>query len=482
MARVALTTKAVGTDLATIEEPTTVGTSMKYLRGAPLRRYTLWFALSTAAFTAIWAGVSTILLPNQVQIIEFANWFVGSDATVNLQQLQQLQQDIAAGTATATADQARQLSILAGFDGARAQSLALVTAIGVVGTMLIQPIVGVLSDRTRSRIGRRAPWILFGVLVGGAFLAGLRFAPTIALAAILWTIAQVVLNMALAPLNTTLADRVTERKRGTVSSMVALGTFAGGIIGGVGAGIAFGAVGLDLYFVFAAAVALLGVLFVLILRDRSSKDLAIPPLKWGAFFKGFLIPLRAADFRWVWIARLLLTFGYTVSTALALYMLQSYVRPTLSVEAATGLVPLLSLAGVPGTLIAVIVVGRISDRIGRRKPFVIAASILMSLSMIVPFVWPAVPALFIQAIAAGIAFGIYLPIDQALFVDVLPDPNAAGRDLGVAALGSNLGQALGPILAAQIVALTGGYGLIWVAAFVLVAIAGIAIIPVKGAR
>ncbi|XVV15071.1 hypothetical protein ACQP2X_12235 [Actinoplanes sp. CA-131856] len=83
---------------------------------------------------------------------------------------------------------------------------------------------------------------------------------------------------------------------------------------------------------------------------------------------------------------------------------------------------------------------------------------------------------------AGIAFGIYLPVDQALFIDVLPDKTAAGRDLGVAALASNLGQALGPFLAGQVVVLTGGYRGVWAVALVLTAVAALSILRVRNAR
>jgi len=83
---------------------------------------------------------------------------------------------------------------------------------------------------------------------------------------------------------------------------------------------------------------------------------------------------------------------------------------------------------------------------------------------------------------AGLAFGIYIPVDQALFIDVLPDQRAAGRDLGVANLGSSLGQALGPLLASLVVVLTGGYLGIWIVAFVLVGFAAVAIVPVKGVK
>ncbi|WP_157751091.1 MFS transporter [Actinoplanes derwentensis] len=204
--------------------------------------------------------------------------------------------------------------------------------------------------------------------------------------------------------------------------------------------------------------------------------------RWGPFFSGFLVPLRDNDFRWVWLSRILLTFGYAASTALGLYMLQSYITPAMSLADATRTAPLLTAASLPGTIVALLLAGRISDRIGRRKPLVVAASVLMALSMLIPLFWAALPALFLQSIVAGIAFGIYLPVDQALFIDVLPDKAAAGRDLGIAGLGSNLGQALGPVLAGQVVALTGGYRGVWAVATVLTAIAAIAILRVRTAK
>jgi MFS family permease len=189
--------------------------------------------------------------------------------------------------------------------------------------------------------------------------------------------------------------------------------------------------------------------------------------------------VRDRDYRWVWIARVLLTFGYGVSGALSFFMLQSYVKPALSAAEATALTPLLAVASLPSTVIAILVAGWLSDRLGQRKSFVFWASILMSAAMAIPLISPTVPALFLQAVVAGFAFGIYIPVDQALMVDVLPDPSAAGRDLGVAGVATNFGQALGPALAGGVVAATGSYGLVWIAALVLVAVAAVAILPVR---
>lgn len=122
------------------------------------------------------------------------------------------------------------------------------------------------------------------------------------------------------------------------------------------------------------------------------------------------------------------------------------------------------------------------DQPGRRKPFVIVASVLMAVSMAIPLISPTLIALFTQTVLAALAFGIDGHVDQALFIDVLPDENAAGRDLGVANIATNLGQALGPIIAAQVVALVGGYGMVWVVALVLVLVSAAVIVPVKRVR
>lgn len=462
-----------------ILEPAEPGTSAQYIRGRALRRYGLWYTLALVAFTAIWGATAGVLLPNQVQMLEMARFFSGADTGVDLQQLTVLRDAIAAGTATATADESRLLGILSAFDASRAQSLALVSSIGVAGTMIVQPLIGVLSDRTRSRLGRRAPWMILGVVVGAAFLIGVRFAPTVAVLVVLWTVAQVTLNAALAPLSASLADRIPESRRGTISGFGGLGNFVGGILGSVAAGAAFAMAGLDTYFFFAGLVVVAVLLFVLRVPDRSSTSLVVTKLDWKSFLLGFTYALRSRDYRWVWIARILLTFGYGVSGALGFYMLQSYVTPALSQAEATALVPLLALAGLPSTVLAIVIAGALSDRLRRRKSFVLAASLLMAASMAIPLLSPTVPGLFIQAIVAGFAFGIYSPVDQALFIDVLPDAQAAGRDLGVAGLATNAGQALGPALAGTVVAVTGGYAFVWVSAIVLVGLAAVAIIPVR---
>src|SRR6476661_8814732 len=58
--------------------------------------------------------------------------------------------------------------------------LSLVTACGAAVSLVANPLFGAFSDRTTSRFGRRAPWVLAGAVLGAAALVGLAGAPNVA--------------------------------------------------------------------------------------------------------------------------------------------------------------------------------------------------------------------------------------------------------------------------------------------------------------
>jgi MFS family permease len=447
-----------------------------------IRKYTLCYAFASFGVVLLW-GAAGILLPLQVQQLAFAHLFTGADVHLSLQTLSQLKAQVDAGQLAPTADQRRLLSLLAEFNSSRAAGLSLVTSVGVFVTMLVQPIIGTLSDRTRSTWGRRAPWITTGAVGGAALVALLPAAPSLAVLVIVWSLMQLVVNIASGPLIATVVDRVPQERVGGISSVTGLVAYLGAILGSVVAGFLFSAIGLGSYFPLALLLVVALFSFVLFARDKSSEELAVDRPRIRTFLASYVLALGDRDYRWAWIAKVLLFLGYGITTVYAIYMLQSYVTPALSATAAAHTAPLLQLAGLPGALIGMVVSGRWSDRIGRRKPFVVAASIIMAASFLVPLFWPTVAGLFVQSVATGLGFGVFIVVDQALFIDVLPHREAAGRDLGVSTLGQNLGQALGPIVAGAVVALFGGsYGPVWPVGFALVLVAAFAVIPIKRVR
>ncbi|MCD2442055.1 MFS transporter [Agromyces sp. SYSU K20354] len=58
-------------------------------------------------------------------------------------------------------------------------NLAIIVTTSFVFTLFAQPIAGAISDRTRSRFGRRAPWMVGGALIGGVLLLGMGFLDSI---------------------------------------------------------------------------------------------------------------------------------------------------------------------------------------------------------------------------------------------------------------------------------------------------------------
>lgn len=447
---------------------------------AAYRRYVSTWALAYLGIALLWGAVLSILLPLQVQGIEAVRIF---GPGVDLDALNALQSEVARGAVTPTADQRAQLDLLTDFNAARASSLSLVTSIGVLLAMVLQPIIGTLSDRARTRWGRRAPFVAAGVIAGAAAMTLMPVASNIAVLIILWSLVQVSGNLAQGPLIATVADRVPEERLATVSATGGLVTYGAGIFGAVIASALFSVIGLAGYYPFAIALVLLAVPFLLLARDNSSVGLQFPRLRLGSLVASFVSALRDRDYRWAWMSKVLLWTGLGISGTYGIYMLQSYIRPSLSTLEAAQMAPLLQVVALPGTLIAMVIAGRLSDKLRRRKPFVIAAASFVAIGFLVPWVWPSLPAMFIQAALSGIGLGAFLVVDQALFIDLLPDPAAAGRDLGMSALGQNLGQATGPLLAGLVVTVSAGaYGPVWPAGFVIVLLAALLIVPIRRVR
>jgi predicted RNA-binding Zn ribbon-like protein len=91
---------------------------------------------------------------------------------------------------------------------AKESNLALVTMTSSIVTLFAQPIIGAISDRTRGRLGRRTPWMLFGAVGATLSLLAISHATTLLWLTLMWVAVQVLLNVIQAPLTAVMADRV----------------------------------------------------------------------------------------------------------------------------------------------------------------------------------------------------------------------------------------------------------------------------------
>src|SRR5213592_5118474 len=92
-----------------------------------------------------------------------------------------------------------------------------------------QPIVGALSDRTRTRIGRRKPFFIAGVSLTAASLLFLSGFPPIVPMLIVLSINAFFLNVAVDPYTALMADLVPPGQRGRVGTVLAIFNMLGQI-------------------------------------------------------------------------------------------------------------------------------------------------------------------------------------------------------------------------------------------------------------
>ncbi|MCC7128245.1 MAG: MFS transporter [Microbacteriaceae bacterium] len=356
-------------------------------------------------------------------------------------------------------------------------NLAIISTIGAFGAMIAQPIAGQLSDRTRSRLGRRAPWILLGSVIGALALIGLALASSLVGFIVAWTIVQVSFNLAQGPLSAIMPDRVPQAKRGSFSAMFGVGMMVGGLGGGIIGSLFFHSITVG-YFFFAAVSVLMLAIFVALNPDYSSKSLERKPFNLSEFLSTFWVnPIKHPDFFWAFTGRLLLYTAYFLIIGYQLYMLQYYFK----VEKPEEIIPLLSLISLVGIVLAIAVSGPLSDKVGRRKPFVFASSVVVGLSFLLPWLWPEVTAWMIMMFIAGLGFGMFQAVDTALISQVLPFAKSFGKDLGVVNIAATLPQTVAPAIAGAI-ALTVGYVGLFPVAILIGILGGLAIVPIKSVK
>jgi MFS family permease len=356
-------------------------------------------------------------------------------------------------------------------------NLAIVLTIGAFFSMLAQPIAGQISDRTRSRFGRRAPWIIIGSLAGGLALVGLAFANSLVGVIIAWTLVHITFNFAQGPLSAVLPDRVPVKRRGTFATLSGIGLMVGALGGSIVGSVFLDSIAVG-YVVFAVFSLVILTLFVVFNPDYSSKDLEREPFKLGDFLRTFWVsPIKHPDFFWAFTGRLLLYTGYFAVVGYQYFLLTDY----FGIEKPGDVIPLLGLISLAGILIATAVSGPLSDKLGRRKIFVFASSVVTGAAFLLPWLWPDLTAWMIMTFVAGLGFGMFQAVDTALMSEVLPSAKSFAKDLGVVNIAATLPQTLAPGVAGAIVLAFGFAGLFPVA-IVLSILGAFAVWPIKAVK
>jgi MFS family permease len=375
---------------------------------------------------------------------------------------------------------ALKVNDLVGIDAAP-RNLALVTSVGSLLSIVANPLFGRLSDRTTSRFGMRRPWMVTGVAVGAAGTLIVALAPNIATVLVGWCVCQVFFNATLAAQAAVLPDQVPSHQRGLMSGLIGLSVPAASVVGTYLVQ-AFDYSTVLMFTVPCAVGGLAVLLFTWRLPDRCLAPADKPPWSLRELARTFYVsPRRNPDFAWAFLSRFLLVTAYAFLVTYQAYYLIAQVG---SSEDAVPRQVYIGTVTQSIVLVAVApVAGRLSDRLGRRKVFVMSAAVIYAGALFVIASASTVSGYLIGMGIGGLGFGMYMAVDLALVVDVLPDADTAAKDLGVLNIAGALPFALAPAVAPALLSVGGdSYALLYTVAGASALLGALAILPVRGVR
>ncbi|NQX11347.1 MFS transporter [Microbacteriaceae bacterium VKM Ac-2855] len=360
---------------------------------------------------------------------------------------------------------------------------AVLGGFGALFATIANVVFGRLSDRTTSRLGRRRIWIVTGTILMTIAFAIMALAPDLFVATVGWSLAQLGANMTLAPFIATIADQVPKFQRGKITAALGIAQNVG-ILGGTYVAQAF-AGQLFIMFVGPSVLAIVAmIIFAVVLPDQ--KLPARPPrASFRDWIETFWVsPVKNPDYALAWWSRFLITFASFGFTTFRFFYLLNHI----GVEEADipGVITVSVLIYTIALIAASYFAGWLSDRIGRRKVFVWSSTALFAIGTFALIFVEDVNGFFVLEALLGLAYGIYVGVDLALVVDVLPNPDDSGKDLGVFNIANALPQTIAPLIGGILVYVsdpTGNNYALWFSVCAVAAIIGaIVIFPIKKVR
>ncbi|KQM66695.1 hypothetical protein ASE65_00965 [Sphingomonas sp. Leaf16] len=341
---------------------------------------------------------------------------------------------------------------------------------GAVVASVANIVAGWLSDhRWRRTRSRRLPIAIGLILLALAFAAihraGDRTALLLAIA--FW---QVALNLMFAPMVAVMADEVPDMHKGRVSGLLGISHPIGVLSAAAVTAPIFPTEGLR----FAANVALAAVMivpFLLLARERGAGG-------GSAAVDTVPVAVVRGDLMRAWVARLAMQVAGNGLTAYAFFHFADRWHGTGDPAGPVAQ----AMAIVTGVVVvATIVAGRWSDRMGGRKPFLGGATLLVIAGLIGMATAPGFVGAVIGYGVAQTGLSVFLALHSALAMQMLPSPETRGRDLAVLNLTNTLPACVPPLLAALVPA-GAGLGAVFLALALVSAVGGGTALAIRSER
>jgi len=364
--------------------------------------------------------------------------------------------------------------------------VSLAIAVAALCSIVATPLYGRLSDRIRGRLGRRRPLLIIGAVLfalGGIVLAVSSSVAVLVIAGILTLLATAAVTVAVTAI---IADQFEPLRRGPASAIVGLSLPIGAVLGlGIASAVASS---LTLQILIPAGVAVLGSLvFALVIRDPQVLDAPRPPFDAVQFFSTFWVnPAKNPNFAWAWFSRLLIFFGVAAIQAYQIFYLLAVLHVN-GKDVSQDLF-LSTLVLTVAALIFAPIAGKLSDIVGRRKPFVIAAAIIFAVGLAVAATSTSFGGFLVAIGIVGLGQGVYFAVDLALVSQLVPDKVNPGQGMSIMGLASTLPSSFVPALAPAILligastAIPQNYAALFITGAIAGLVGAVLILFIRGVR
>lgn len=326
----------------------------------------------------------------------------------------------------------------------------MITFVGLIIALLVQPICGALSDRTRHRLGRRRPWIVLGTGLDLVFLLIMVLGRNYWVVALGYVLLQISSNVAHGPAQGLLPDVVPLGKRGAAVGFKNLFDIVGIILAALVAGrlvdydggrlwLLFGVIALGLLLTVGATV--LGV------REKPTGEARVlatrmPPGGMRALFNVDFAEHR--EYARLLVSRFCVFFCSYAIQSFGLY----YVRDVMGAESPAKLVGNLMMIIGAGVAIAAYPAGTLSERWGRKGLSLFACGLaIVGTGLFV--LTRSMSSFWILGGTLGLGMGIFASVNWAWATDLIPAREAA-KYLGLSNLATAgsaaISRLLGPVI------------------------------------
>ena len=328
--------------------------------------------------------------------------------------------------------------------------LAILGISGLVMAAFVQPTIGRISDRTKSSLGRRVPFIIWGSVFAALGLIGIRLAPNFGVLLAVWIFIQTNVNIAYGPGLALIRDCIPLDRIGMASSVKIMSDAAGAAVMIAVTGALIGETRGSLNWEWIS----LGILAFLMLVAISitSVQVSVRELRSTSDFesiaiKSSLYSVITPQLGLFLISRLVMITAIASFQTYGLFFLKDSVGLDNPAESLGRMI--LVIAG--ALVIAVYVSGWVSDKVGR-KPVVMVGAIGAALSSLWMLTANDSTEVLVIASVIGGSVGVLLSANWAL-ANELADEGQAGLHIGIINVATIAGAASAKLLGPGIDAL-----------------------------